>query len=239
MKPFHSPIFSNCHFQLPASSFHLQLSLLTPTSNSHFQLPLQTLTSNPHTSNFESPNMASSGLYDPNLFANDDPGDQGLTLETQIDANEAPQAPEPTFILPTPPDGQAFHTEKEALDAIKELALLHGYAVSTLRTNRSKKGIKNKIQLCCTRGRQYLQRCSSTHVQQTTPQAINCPFSLLLRLNTDAGTWHLEVRNNAHNHPPAFAPKNAVAPKKTVAAASKKEAKFDRRGSASGVSGPE
>ena len=110
-----------------------------------------------------------------------------------------------TFTFPIPPIGSEYSTPEEGLAAINTLGRTHGYAVSSIRTKFTKKGVKKTIRLRCDRGHVPRDRPNDSpeRKRQTTILQNECPFGVSLRLNQTTSTWFLTVENVSHNHRPS------------------------------------
>ena len=106
--------------------------------------------------------------------------------------------------MPPPPTDAQYDSLELAVTAINDFARKCGYAVSVLRSKRTKQGIKKTVRLCCDRGRVYRPRQdASSRVRQSTTLAIECPFAISLRLQHDTNTWLITYENTSHNHGPS------------------------------------
>ncbi|KAJ5457705.1 hypothetical protein N7475_009093 [Penicillium sp. IBT 31633x] len=114
--------------------------------------------------------------------------------------NTAPTEPVSNFGMALPPLVKQYNTTEQAIIEISDFARGHGYAVSILRSKRTKKGGKKTVRLCCDRGRTVRDR---DRIRQTTTILNGCPFAISLRLQHETNTWRLTVENPAHNHEPS------------------------------------
>ncbi|KAJ5822445.1 hypothetical protein N7447_004785 [Penicillium robsamsonii] len=88
-----------------------------------------------------------------------------------------------SYTFPLPPLPQQYDTPEQGIVAINIFGRQHGYAVSTLRSKRTKKGVLKTVRLCYDRGRRLRNSPNSpTRKRETTSLAIKCPFSISLRL---------------------------------------------------------
>ncbi|KAJ5855723.1 uncharacterized protein N7529_009667 [Penicillium soppii] len=118
--------------------------------------------------------------------------------ELMVESTDA----QPTITMPLPPLTDTYNSPEEGIAAINAFGRNHGYAVSTLRSKTTKKGVKKTIYICCDRGRTYRDR-GGEHKRQSITLAINCPFAISLRLDQPTGIWSLSVENSSHNHHPS------------------------------------
>ena len=123
------------------------------------------------------------------------------SLPTAIPESSPPIPSLHTF--PLPPLDPQYDTPEQGIAAINAFARQHGYAVSTLRSKLTKKGLKKTVRLCCDRGRTLRERPHDgpERKRQTTLIAIDCPFGISLRLQESK--WKLTVENQHHNHEPS------------------------------------
>ncbi|KAJ6150050.1 hypothetical protein N7471_001249 [Penicillium samsonianum] len=89
------------------------------------------------------------------------------------------------YTMPLPPIGSEYSTPEEGLAAINDLGRTHGYAVSSIRTKFTKKGVKKTIRLRYDRGLVLRDRPNDgpERKRQTTTLQNECPFGISLRLN--------------------------------------------------------
>jgi hypothetical protein len=114
------------------------------------------------------------------------------------------QSAQPTITMPLPPLTDTYNSPEEGIAAINTFARNHGYAVSTLRSKTTKKGIKKTVRLCCDRGRANRRSATAPKRQRETAILANeCPFSMSLRLQDTI--WILTVESLTHNHTPSSA----------------------------------
>ncbi|KAI9043970.1 uncharacterized protein KD926_002349 [Aspergillus affinis] len=104
------------------------------------------------------------------------------------------------YTFPLPPLDQQYDTPEQGITAINAFARPHSYAVSILRSKRTKKGVMKTVRLCCDRGRAYRDRTAGNKRQrQSNTLAIECQFSISLRLQK-SNTWRLTVENSTYNY---------------------------------------
>ncbi|OGE50743.1 hypothetical protein PENARI_c016G05909, partial [Penicillium arizonense] len=102
--------------------------------------------------------------------------------------NTAPSLQDPPLSLhtfPLPPLDTYYDTPEHGITTINALGRQYGYAVSILRSKRTKKGVMKTVRLCCDRGRPIRKRPDRPPERQTTTLANNCPFSIALRLSLE------------------------------------------------------
>ena len=107
-------------------------------------------------------------------------------------------------IMEPPPENQYYDTPELGIASINAFARGHGYAISTRSSKTTKLGIKKTVRLCCDRGRRYRPRQEdSSRVRKTTTLAIQCPFTISLRLQQSSNTWRLTHKHIQHNYGPS------------------------------------
>lgn len=129
--------------------------------------------------------------------------EQDLLYESDSDSDldhppitEGPVPIDPSAVLA---EGSEFTSSALGITSINTFAWDHGYAVSTLRSKPSKKGVMKTVALCCDRGRVYRDRVGS-RIRHTTTLAIGCPFRITLRRDFTRDVWVLTHENTTHNH---------------------------------------
>ncbi|KAJ5251596.1 hypothetical protein N7489_002006 [Penicillium chrysogenum] len=128
------------------------------------------------------------------------------TLPSTEIVPESPPALPSTPQMPLPPLSQQYDTPEDGINAINLLARPHGFAVSTLRSKTTKRGVRKTVRLYCDRGRMQRNRRPDgdpERKRQTTTLAIECPFTVSLRLNQETNLWHITIKNLEHNHGPS------------------------------------
>lgn len=105
--------------------------------------------------------------------------------------------------FPLPPLDCKYDTAEEAIEAINDFASDHGYAVTTLRSRTTKKGVKKHVQLKCDRGGIFKPK--GRDIRKTNTIATGCPFDITVRRLQDDGQWAFTVTNSMHNHEPSDA----------------------------------
>jgi hypothetical protein len=110
--------------------------------------------------------------------------------------------------MEAPPEGIYYDTPELAIAALNAFAREHGYALTTRRSKRTKKGVLKTIRLCCDRGRKYDTRWhekqGGDRIRKTSTAANGCQFGLSLRLQHDTNTWRLQHDEViVHNHGPS------------------------------------
>ncbi|KAJ5243941.1 hypothetical protein N7489_004037 [Penicillium chrysogenum] len=115
------------------------------------------------------------------------------------------ETPSETFTFPILPVNQQFRTHEEAREAVNTFARPHGYAVTSIRSKFTKKGVKKTVPLICDRGREPETNTDEPRPQkrQRSTLRLRCPFKMTLRLNLLTGLWYLTIENPVHNHPPS------------------------------------
>ena len=103
-------------------------------------------------------------------------------------------------LLPPPSDLSA-PSDTLLISLIQEHALKEGYAVVTRRSNRDKRGIKDKIWLRCTRGLKIREPIGQKRKHETS-RTNDCPFECIIKLDKTEDTWHLRTKDGSHNHDP-------------------------------------
>jgi hypothetical protein len=105
--------------------------------------------------------------------------------------------------LTAPPD-EIFDTKGILKCKVQEHAVAHGFAVTTLRSKKNKKGEIYKIWLKCDRGGKYRARnlTPENQVRLTSSRCIGCPFSAVGKKN-ELNEWVLSIPEPGHNHPPS------------------------------------
>lgn len=96
-------------------------------------------------------------------------------------------ADQSTYItLPLPPLDCHYTSVEQALEAINNFALDHGYAVVKRRSKMTKSKnnpVLKKVWLKCDRGGIYRPRVADgDRKRKTSTILVNCPFNLILRL---------------------------------------------------------
>ncbi|OGE50952.1 hypothetical protein PENARI_c015G06959 [Penicillium arizonense] len=116
-------------------------------------------------------------------------------------------APPSLHTFPLPPLDQYYDTPEQGMAAINAFGALHGYAVTSLRSKKTKRGVKKVIYICCDRGRPVSTRArpegAPERKRQTTTLSNNCPFAMAIRLNLETGKWSFTVEDTSHNHTPS------------------------------------
>ncbi|KAJ5908333.1 hypothetical protein N7495_001015 [Penicillium taxi] len=124
-------------------------------------------------------------------------------------SSEAPTQPESQGlfdlgVLPT--NSRIFPTEEEAMFAIREFAMGHGYGISTAKSSFYC-GQKIIIYLQCDRSRPYKPKKAPT-IRRGGTKSTNCPFRMALRRQKHPEKegkfhWLVTVTNghDRHNHP--------------------------------------
>ena len=111
------------------------------------------------------------------------------------------------YTFPLPPLDQHYDTPEQGIAAINAFGALNGYAVTLLRSKKTKRGVRKVIYICCDRGRLVSARArpkgALERKRQTTTLSNNCPFAIALRLNLGTGKWSITVGNATHNHAPS------------------------------------
>jgi hypothetical protein len=93
---------------------------------------------------------------------------------------------------------QVFETREQLLASIQEHALSHGYAITTIRSNRDR-----NISLGCDRGGVYYDHINAldgAKRRKTSTRRIDCPFRLYAKKLIASNQWEIQVRNPNHNH---------------------------------------
>ena len=93
---------------------------------------------------------------------------------------------------------QVFETREQLLASIQQHALSHGYAISTIRSNRDR-----NISLGYDRGGIYHDHINApdrAKRRKTSTRRINCPFRLYTKKLINSNQWELQVRDPTHNH---------------------------------------
>ncbi|OQE04572.1 hypothetical protein PENVUL_c032G00837 [Penicillium vulpinum] len=149
--------------------------------------------------------MASLGLEylesDPDSDQEIVPESPPAMLSTETPSTETPSTE--TFIFPLPPIDCTYNTAEEGKDAINDFARPHGYAVTSRRSKKTKKGVKKTVRLICDHGRKldaYGDRSPAKKRPNTTTIACECPFSIALRLDLEINLWRLTIENLSHNY---------------------------------------
>lgn len=118
-------------------------------------------------------------------------------------SSEYPTHPDSTvttesWTFPLPPLSQTFSTSDEGVSAINDFARPYGYAVSTLRSKFTAKGVKKTVHLVCDHTRKQTTEVRNAVNHPT--RALSCQFAVALRLDLAANLWRLTIRNATHNH---------------------------------------
>lgn len=107
-------------------------------------------------------------------------------------------------LAPPPTGGEGHVSEDLLIEALNKHAGPEGYAVSTARSKKSKKGqgIKNKVYIRCDRGGKPDPNGKGSGKRlHCSSRRNDCPFSAVAKLNTADDCWYLtDVRNPDHNH---------------------------------------
>ncbi len=99
-------------------------------------------------------------------------------------------------LLPPPSDLTA-PSSALLISLIQAHAGQEGYAVVKRRSKQ------DKIWLRCTRGGK-IREATGRKRKHGTSITNDCPFQCILKLDTREGTWHLRVKDGAHNHEPGL-----------------------------------
>jgi hypothetical protein len=120
--------------------------------------------------------------------------DSGTNNGSNASTESAPMNLEP------PPETEYYDTYQQLLAAVNNWALKQGYAITSKRTLKSKrgKGELYKIYLQCDRGGRQKDR--SNGIRSCASRRIDCPFDAVAK--KDADLWSLKIRDPEHNHPP-------------------------------------
>ena len=126
--------------------------------------------------------------------------DAPLSLPNAIPESSPPILSLYTF--PLPPLDQYYDTPEQGIAAINAFGALNGYAVTSLRSKKTKRGVRKVIYICCDRGRPVSARPEGALVRkrQTTTLSNDCPFAMAIRLNLETGKWSFTVEDTSHNH---------------------------------------
>lgn len=160
--------------------------------------------------------------------------DRSANIDLESDTKVIPESPptepitEPIPTIPLPLLDQTYDTPEAGITAINNHGRIHGYAVISRRSKRTKKGVKKTIRLCCDRWRALpiagtnlsnpeanlseanlsnfdtnLSNANPKRTRNSTTVANECPFGISFRLQFDTGTWHITVENSLYNHDPS------------------------------------
>ncbi|KAJ5135023.1 uncharacterized protein N7515_004301 [Penicillium bovifimosum] len=123
----------------------------------------------------------------------------------------------PAYTFPLPPLDQHFNTAEEGRKAINTFAAPHGWAVTSIRSKATKKGVKKTIRLICDRGHAVKADKNGPGLanddspgpakkrRKTTTLALGCPFKMALRLDLKTDLWGITLEHATHNHPSSHA----------------------------------
>ena len=113
----------------------------------------------------------------------------------------------PSFTFPLPPLNRQYSTYEEAREAVNTFARPYGYAVISIRSKFTKKGVKKTVPLIYDRGRPLhnddLDLDKPHKRRRTTTLRLGYPFKITLRLHLEIGLWHLTIENPTYNHKPS------------------------------------
>ena len=103
-------------------------------------------------------------------------------------------------LLPPPSDLSAS-SDTHLISLIQEHALKNGYAVITKRSNKDKRGEKDKIWLRCSCSGK-IREVTGQKRKHGTSRLNACPFECILKLDKKKDTWSLRIKEASHNHEP-------------------------------------
>lgn len=101
-------------------------------------------------------------------------------------------------LLPPPSDLTAPNGDL-LLSLVQDHAKDEGYAVVTKRSQRDKRGEKDKIWLRCSRGGKIREMTGQKRKHETSRHN-DCPFECIMKLDKKENTWRLRIKNASHNH---------------------------------------
>lgn len=105
---------------------------------------------------------------------------------------------------------------------MNEHAGREGYAIVLKRTKKSKLGITNKVWIICDRGRKKHQ-VTGQNRRHGGSRHIECPFSVIAKLDEDIQTWLYEVKNPEHTHTSSAAGSHPVLRRMAITAEMRSE----------------
>ena len=105
-------------------------------------------------------------------------------------------------VMPPPPLGGEYAEVKDLVQAVNEWTKGHSYALVIKNSRENRKGVKDTVYLCCTRGqkvRESRSRGTGKGFRKSSSRRIECPFQAVAKL--EDGHWTLKrVNNETHNH---------------------------------------
>ena len=105
--------------------------------------------------------------------------------------------------IPPPPD-LFYNSYEEALDALKNHGMQHGYGFVLKRSWPHNSTVKIRYYHHCDRFRKNYQ--SSAKTLSTSTRSTGCPFKLVIFKPKQGSQWKLEVQTEYHNHPRSINP---------------------------------
>ena len=105
-------------------------------------------------------------------------------------------------LLP-PLEGSTYNSLETLISSVNEHAASQGYAITTKRSKKDKKGGIRKVWMQCDQEGKFKRRRIGK--RETATRRNECPFALTAQRDLETEEWDFVVTDSHHNHPPTLA----------------------------------